>query len=321
MSNKISIIIPIYNSEKYLDDCIISVVNQTYKNFELLLINDGSQDRSREICKKYQEKDKRIVYIEQPNLGVSSARNKGIEVSTGDYIVFLDSDDYISENFLKTLMDKSDSNTLVGSYIKKVFRNKIVNRYHSSNIYQPHELLENIISDKEMGNVWGYLYDAKIVKLIQFDPAIGFMEDAIFLVDYLNKSKIIKVEYFDNCYYYYRANPNSITRIKSERLKKCLDIEKALKKIDKITNYKYKFEICNKKTRIIESELSLSNSSEDFMKIVKKIKLDGYIENKKRYIVFLYLYRNQKFLMLKMYYICRNIAKKIYTIINNLSEV
>lgn len=104
---KFSIIVPVYKVEDYLDKCVSSILNQTYKNFELILVDDGSPDSCPRMCDKYAEVDKRIIVIHKPNGGLSSARNAGINVSSGDYLVFVDSDDWIEldslENFYKVL--------------------------------------------------------------------------------------------------------------------------------------------------------------------------------------------------------------------------
>ena len=104
MNPKVSIIIPVFNMEKYLDVCINSVINQTYKNIEILLINDGSTDSSEDICLKYASLDKRIKYYYQENGGVSKARNFGILNFCGDYVMFLDSDDFLDLNTAQTLI-------------------------------------------------------------------------------------------------------------------------------------------------------------------------------------------------------------------------
>ncbi|HJA50079.1 MAG TPA: glycosyltransferase, partial [Candidatus Fusicatenibacter intestinipullorum] len=93
---KISVIIPVYNVEKYLKRCLDSVINQTYKNLEIILIDDGSTDNSGKICDEYAQKDERIIVIHKENGGVSSARNKGLDICIGDYISFIDSDDWIN---------------------------------------------------------------------------------------------------------------------------------------------------------------------------------------------------------------------------------
>lgn len=102
----ISIIIPIYNSDKYLLECLNSVINQSFLDFEVLCVNDGSTDRSKDICEQYVRKDKRFRLYNQENAGVSVARNLGIEQAQGEYLCFLDSDDVIAKDFLRNLFDR-----------------------------------------------------------------------------------------------------------------------------------------------------------------------------------------------------------------------
>ena len=101
---KISIIVPVYQAEKYISKCIESIVNQTYKNLEIILVDDGSTDRSGEICDEYGKKDNRIVVVHNKNKGVSVARNCGLDIATGDYITFVDSDDYIDLQMYSEMM-------------------------------------------------------------------------------------------------------------------------------------------------------------------------------------------------------------------------
>jgi glycosyltransferase involved in cell wall biosynthesis len=104
MEAKVSIIIPIYNMENYLEECIESIIEQSYKNIEIILINDGSTDKSEIICRKYQIKDTRIKLISSKNKGVSNARNLGIEASTGEYISFIDPDDTVDKKYIEKLL-------------------------------------------------------------------------------------------------------------------------------------------------------------------------------------------------------------------------
>lgn len=99
---KISIIVPIYNSENDLDQCIESIVNQTYKNLEIILVNDGSTDNSVNICKNWEANDSRIILIDKQNEGVAKTRNEGLKIATGDYIGFVDHDDFIEPEMYKT---------------------------------------------------------------------------------------------------------------------------------------------------------------------------------------------------------------------------
>lgn len=103
MNDLISLIVPIYNVEKYLDKCIDTIINQTYSNIEIILVDDGSTDASGEICDKWKKKDNRITVIHKLNGGLSSARNAGIDIATGKYIGFIDSDDYIDLEMIETM--------------------------------------------------------------------------------------------------------------------------------------------------------------------------------------------------------------------------
>ena len=102
---KVSIVIPVYNVEKYLARCIQSVINQTYENIEIILVDDGSMDSSGKLCDTYKMRDNRIKVIHQRNLGVSAARNVGLDLAEGDSITFIDADDYVAENYIETLVN------------------------------------------------------------------------------------------------------------------------------------------------------------------------------------------------------------------------
>lgn len=110
---KLSVIVPVYNSEKYLENCILSVINQTYENWELILVDDGSVDNSLSIIDKYASKDNRFISIHQSNTGPGIARNNGIQIATGDYIIFLDSDDYIDKDYFSLLVPKAEKADIV----------------------------------------------------------------------------------------------------------------------------------------------------------------------------------------------------------------
>ena len=107
---KISVIIPVYNSEQYIKKCIESILKQTYTNYEIIIINDGSKDKSKEVIEELKkENSDKIIHIEQKNMGVAKTRNKGIKKSTGDYIAFIDNDDFIDEDYFEKLIEGSDN--------------------------------------------------------------------------------------------------------------------------------------------------------------------------------------------------------------------
>ena len=160
---KISVIIPVYNAQDYLMECIESVLKQSYQDFEVICIDDGSSDRSGEILKKFAEKDKRVIIITQNNKGVSIARNKGIQQAKGKYIYFLDSDDYIEEDALEICSQALEKKALDAVYFDTIafgeedFSIEFIeekNRYYARNhdypaIYTGEELLCKLIENHE----------------------------------------------------------------------------------------------------------------------------------------------------------------------------
>ena len=119
MDDKITVIVPVYNVESYLRKCLDSIIAQTYKNIEIVVVNDGSTDASGEICKEFSEMDHRIIYIEQENAGISAARNTGLNNMSGNYVTFVDSDDWIESNYVETLYKKIteyQADIAVGNY-------------------------------------------------------------------------------------------------------------------------------------------------------------------------------------------------------------
>ena len=119
MMEKISVIVPVYMSELYLEKCLDSIVQQTYQNLEIILINDGSTDGSAAICQRYQNQDERVKVYHKRNGGVSSSRNRALEVVTGDYIVFVDNDDWLELDHIQNLYDllkKTDADIAIGNF-------------------------------------------------------------------------------------------------------------------------------------------------------------------------------------------------------------
>ena len=217
MDGLISVIVPIYNSEKYLDNTIKSIINQTYKNLEIILVDDGSTDKSYEICKKYQKKDNRIKLFHQKNKGVSSARNKGIENSNGEYITFIDSDDLIDKRMYEKLFTAFDNNIDYVFCDYKIKKNMVNNS---------NKILDMTIYDKiyksfpyDGGANW-CLYRKKIIKKynIKFRENLFFAEDLDFLISYLIRCKK-NIKYVDEKLYYYVNNSDSITKKEDTKLK------------------------------------------------------------------------------------------------------
>ena len=217
----ISIIVPIYNSEKYLAECIESITKQTYKNIELILINDGSADNSQEICEEYAKKDNRIIVINQSNSGVSASRNKGIEMAKGDYILFIDSDDIIDKRYVEILTifnpnNKYSLNICKIEDFQIEVKDKTINEY-SKKILEKNDFIK-LYKMSLMNSCCGKLYNKKLITNngIYFDETISLGEDVLFNLEYFKHTDIITV--FDLKLYYYRINEKeiSLSRIYNE---------------------------------------------------------------------------------------------------------
>lgn len=215
-SPQISVIVPVYNAEKYLRRCIDSILAQTFTDFELLLIDDGSKDQSGKICDEYADNDCRIKVFHKENGGVSSARNVGLDNINGKWLAFIDSDDIIEQDYLYNLIAKSDEVDFVICGYKQIGRqNKIV-------IY--HEAVYNMNSRKEMSFFdkseleaqslfycpWRKLYKSGIIKThnIRFETNLFLGEDTCFIISYINYVNKIKTIRSTSYTYELPYNPN-----------------------------------------------------------------------------------------------------------------
>ena len=235
MNNRtqISVIVPVYNSEDTLSRCLESLTNQTFKDFEVILINDGSNDNSINICEQYIRKDSRITLINTENEGVSSARNKGLKKSKGKYIMFCDSDDWIEENTLELLynsIEKNNSDVVFSGFYGDLFLN---NRIYKS-------VTESISSDiscnvKELNNIFIYLFNtsrtamqspwAKLFKRdiienndLLFNTDMICYEDFEFNLKYLTQCE--SIVFLKNTMYHYvnKYNQSALERRKKDNL-------------------------------------------------------------------------------------------------------
>lgn len=208
----ISVIVPVYNVESYVAECIESIQNQTYMNLEIILVNDGSTDASGDICDQYAAYDERIQVIHKENAGVSAARNTGIESANGDYIGFVDSDDYIAptmyEDMLK-LMVEHDLDIIECT----AFRNNGDTNIEGCNdgsleIFNRDEALKMAMYDCFVA-VWSQLYKRRVISDVRFPVGRKFEDSA---VSYLFIANTKRVGHINRCLYYYRLNPNSTTQ-------------------------------------------------------------------------------------------------------------
>lgn len=210
---KVSIIVPVYNIQEYVDDCVESLIHQTYKNIEIILVDDGSTDNSGAICDSYKEKDNRIQVIHQENGGLSQARNIGISLATGDYVVFVDGDDIVSLELVRiavSLIEKNECNILFWKYAKFLDTAPIFNNDDvilNDRVVSVIDCLERLILHKMNEAVWNGIYSRNIIIDEKF-PVNKQNEDVFWKYKIIMKG--INITCIDNLLYFYRIRSGSI---------------------------------------------------------------------------------------------------------------
>ena len=204
-SSFISVIVPVYNVEPYLDRCVQSIVDQTYTNLEIILVDDGSPDNCPAMCDAWAEKDSRIKVIHKENDGVSDARNAGIQLSSGEYIVFIDSDDSASPLMITEMISNKNNGTVVVGYSNDV--QLLVNEKTTIPLYHPKDL----VAARGGAFCWGILYSASIIQTLdlQFDNDLDNLEDVVWNAIYFRY--VDDIIFLDAPLYFHFNNPNSIT--------------------------------------------------------------------------------------------------------------
>ena len=220
MEALVSIIVPVYNLEGYVDNCLNSLVNQTYQNIEILCIDDGSTDKSAEVIKSFAEKDSRIIYVYKENGGVSSARNLGLDMFKGDYVMFVDGDDYLHPQAVEILLYPIlESNTSIScGNLEIAFDNtelKAISE-HNSEIIQTDALM---LTDRIFGlmSACGKLYSKECLSNIRFNEELIYSEDTVFLFEILLDYDSIAVTDAGVYYYFHRQGSATRTEFKVKK--------------------------------------------------------------------------------------------------------
>lgn len=304
MNLLISIVVPIYNSENYIERCINSIINQSYKNLEIILVNDGSKDSSLNICKKFAEQDERITILNQSNKGVSAARNAGIEIATGKYISFIDADDTVEANYIYELVENSNNgeiDVVICSYNDIYVKGKIKDNrlkkcaYLSNEISNDYEILKEYIKYPVLK-----IYKLELIKkyCILFPENFTDAEDQVFNFKFF---LIIQNFKFVNksLYNYHHVNINSLSKqvtidsFYSNLRKLCM--EKLFLDRSDIKNKEQIF--TNSAFRVMWKYAVLKNDNYiKFKRRLYKIKSllygEKYYNNKKEFIILKFLYLN-----------------------------
>ena len=293
MNNLISIIIPVYNVEKYLTRCLNSVINQTYKNLEIILINDGSIDNSGKICDDYALKDSRIKLLHLKNGGPSYARNKGIEIATGQYIGFVDADDYIDKDMFNLMLSKQKEidADVVCCNISLVYLNKKIQNFLpavSDGVVNKDLAMKLAINEMSFG---AFLCN-KLFKRKMFDNFK--LKENIFWEDYEAGTRLIakadKIFYIsNNLYFYFQGNPNSTTHNLNFKIAKDnFNISRIVLSLLKKQNFHLAIPFAKK--RLIKATITL----------IRIIYLNSLVDNKNLYLIKsrVILIKNFKFFLL-----------------------
>lgn len=232
--SKISVIVPIYNAEFYLSRCVGSILNQTFTDFDLILVNDGSRDRSPLLCNEYKLKDRRIHVIHQENGGPSIARNKGIDYafsqSDSKYLVFVDSDDYLHPQFLEYMYYAAEKNMVEISmcqhkYISANEKLENVELYEGCLTSEINAEKLMISHSNSFNYVWGKLYAKDCFKTLRYPENVYFGEDNLIIFKAMFESN--RIMFIENVLYYYFYTGTGIT--KSPWTPKSLDVFKGIK--------------------------------------------------------------------------------------------
>ena len=318
---KISVIVPIYNAEKYLHQCIDSIIAQTFSDFELLLIDDGSSDSSGFICEEYAQKDFRIKVFHKRNGGVSSARNLGLDNAKGEWITFVDSDDWIKKDYLYSMIRQSDADMIMSSFEVidnfEKWDNQIEHYLYKKNKIK--YFIERYVSTATMCAPWCKLFKNSIIDTLRFNTEISFWEDTIFVFEYLNKIDSIRtVE--NNAYQYRRGLCNSLS-VKQLSIQKYLYMMQTYSKCLKLIEDRFeydgtnvriysKFTIFGKCLSVIQNnDTSFHNKYQEFIKLINDENINEifhydvkYMKGKKRRF-FDFMVLNKLYFLLFIYVI------------------
>lgn len=332
----VSVIVPVYNVEKYLSKCIESILAQSYNNIEIILINDGSEDNSLQVCNDYSNKSKKIRVVDKENSGVSSTRNLGIDYATGKYLCFVDSDDYIEKDYIANLVNNvnEDTITFCGYFVER-YTNGVLNfsKVKKFKDITNKRVSDNIVEVFQYGflaAIWNKIYDVEVLKnnKIKFNEKLSLGEDLIFNLEYL-KTGINYIESVNIPLYHYikrgtesldNRYRNDFMEIQEKLFLKLIDTLKSYAVSEKnisiiyekffsalvvsIDNY---YDYCYKKDR---NKKNLSNVVKKVCQSISNNRIIYNTSGKER-VICLIRYNFIRFGLYKIDYLLRNCGKKI----------
>ncbi|CCV64692.1 predicted glycosyltransferase [Alteracholeplasma palmae J233] len=301
---KISIVIPVYNVEKYIYKCLNSVVQQTYSNLEIIIVNDGTKDDSMTVVEKFSKTDSRIKILNQENNGLSAARNKGLELATGEYVYFLDSDDYLEKEAISKMVFKMDEYgsqiVMFNSYIDyESYKEKYI-EFNKIITLSGEDFLQTVIRKRiYKPTVWSYFYETAYLKTNEYQFQNGLIhEDEEWSIKVILGAN--KVTFFPEILHNYLKRMNSITSNKKRSKKSITDMLFILKLNEERVNYHVKI----KKTcqdlftrQYIDLFFQYSNNKKEYISLIKKYEINKKIKSFRsiiKYYKYKFFYRRLK---------------------------
>jgi len=251
----ISVIVPVYKVEQYLRRCVDSILAQTYTNIEVILIDDGSPDGCPAICDEYAEKDSRVVVIHQKNAGVSAARNAGLDVAKGEYIGFVDSDDWIEPDMYEVLLELATKNNVDISAVGFCINDDFCDNKSTAEveIISQRDAIIAFLNGKIYPAIWHKLFEARIIKNIRFVNDFTIGEDLIFTLEAIDNSNGFACS-STQYYHYFQRQDSAIHSIN----KKCLSVFDSHEYLYKYIYAKYPLEIDEVNRKILNRSVELS---------------------------------------------------------------
>lgn len=232
---KVSVIVPVYNAEKYIASCVESILSQTLPDLEVIFINDGSMDQSRKIIENYKKLNPQITLINQENQGVSMARNAGLQAATGEYIGFVDADDFIEKDMYETLYyaaKEGDCDAVISNFESELEGRKVITSYPFpidtvlSRDYIEREILTYLIKSDQLNNVWNKIYKGTVINnnKVEFPEKVALGEDGMFNIRFFSNAG--RVKFLGYSGYHYREVVGSATRdiVEKDYFKRAIEV-------------------------------------------------------------------------------------------------
>lgn len=323
MNSKISVIVPVYNAQKTIEKCIKSILVQTYSNLEIIVVNDGSKDKTGEICEEIAKCDSRIKYYYKENTGVSMTRNFGLEKATGDYISFIDSDDFLEKNMYENMIKEINNADILICNCFIINDNKKINNdiEIKNNSYETLEKMIKDISDKEINRYvnppWNKLIKRHIIvsNNILFDSKISLGEDLLFNLTCMKDAKEIKT--IDKRLYNYvittsglsekRRDINAFLNNSFNLINSLIEIAETITGLDNIIFNEFKNIIARMEQKYKKSEML------EFLKLIRN-QIINNIEskrlNKKNRMIYLLLKHKQYKIIVEIYFLKGKVKRR-----------